>query len=37
MNQNYEAKEVKTKKNTRLIQYTIQFELANNPVVQVGS
>jgi len=31
------SEEVKTKKNTRLIQYTIQFELANNPVVQVGS
>lgn len=29
--------EIKNKKNTRLIQYTIEFELANNPMVQVGA
>jgi len=28
--------EIKDKKNSRLIQYTIEFEIANNPMVQVG-
>lgn len=31
------GEEIKDKKNSRLIQYTIQFTLANNPVVQTGS
>lgn len=31
------TEEIKTKKNTRLIQYTFTFELGNNPMVQTGS
>ena len=31
------AEEIKNKKNSRLIQYTLQFTLANNAVVQTGS
>lgn len=31
------GEEIKDKKNSRLIQYTLQFTLANNPVVQTGS
>jgi hypothetical protein len=31
------GEEIKDKKNTRLIQYTLQFNLANNPIVQTGS
>ncbi len=31
------TEEIKDKKNTRLIQYTITFELSNNPMVQTGS
>ena len=29
--------EIKDKKNSRLIQYTLEFELANNPMIQLGS
>lgn len=31
------GEEIKDKKNSRLIQYTLQFTLANNPVVQTGA
>ena len=31
------GEEIKDKKNSRLIQYTLQFTLANNPIVQVGA
>ena len=31
------GEEIRDKKNSRLIQYTIQFTLSNNPIVQVGS
>lgn len=31
------GEEIRNKKNSRLIQYTLQFALANNPIVQTGS
>jgi hypothetical protein len=30
------SEEIKDKKNSRLIQYTIEFEISNNPMVQTG-